>query len=238
MITQTLDFNPHLVWAMEDGFHLWGYKGSAFLTPNHRRIYCYLKPNSFISLKDEVCDNVRHFNHVIPHKDHLILLHHRYYLSQPYKNGELEVTEEMHNVIKDTFQNIHSKWGKANQVQITSMVEHKEGRYRSWTHYLRPPRCANFDINATHTVLAWGRSLMINNHYFMMDKSCTDAKISPDGGTVAVSTGTTVMFMDINTKMIKHTMELNRKIDHLAYSLDGLTIAAITNRQLIIWDVE
>jgi hypothetical protein len=43
--------------------------------------------------------------------------------------------------------------------------------------------------------------------------------------------------MDIETKVVKKSLSTGEKMRHLAYSLDGLTIAAVTStKKLIVWD--
>ena len=241
MITYKLNFNPHVVWAQQDGFHVFGYKykrGYDFVD----KIYNYRIPagNIFEYSTNEHVPTF-HFNHVsvreLENSNNIIvfLLHFNHYAridnNQP-RPSCIFFTDSTLGVMNDIFQD-QRIGGKTI------------------------PTTANFDHNSEYVVFAWGSSLRINDYQISPEpasfvlrtrgtttklrgsSACTDAKISPDGNTLAYAVGPEIRFMDIHTKEHKHTLSTNDKVHFLAYSLDGLTLAAITTtKKLIIWDVE
>jgi WD40 repeat protein len=102
-----------------------------------------------------------------------------------------------------------------------------------------PPLSANYDFNEKDHVFCFDQNLVVNNWRKSTEFYCNDAKISRDGRTVAYAVRDTIYFMDIETKEVKYSLKNKASIVHLSYSLDGLTIAAaLTSRELVIWDLE
>jgi hypothetical protein len=222
MIVKHIGFNPHLVWAQKDGFHVWGYGG---VLDYDIRLYKYLAPNYPIkTIQDSTFFPLR-FNHVVPNEKNLILTASTYHVSIPHDY----LPYSYHNILENLIFSV------THPSVTCAFIEVYKKR--------KIPTTANFDRHDDNIVFAWGKSLFLSSkkgdYYLQTESSCTDAKISPDGETLAYSVGNFVYFMDISTKVIKYTMDLNKRILHLAYSLDGLTIAAITaSKQLFIWDID
>jgi hypothetical protein len=226
MILQKLNFNAHIIWAREDGFHVFGYSGATGgwmhrndegIVPEHRE-YRYKHPKhkdsvSFFRATRPLC----HFNGYMPLGDSSVLFGQRTYAI---------LTDQL------------AFFNGANKLdRCTQMAERLSGYPKNKVYGIPPT--ANFDLNDKKLVFAWGKSLWVNGELTKTEKPCCDARISPDGETLAIIVGTVIRFIDLGTNLVRYELDTGYKLHYLSYALDGLTIGAITKcRKMVIFDVE
>jgi WD40 repeat protein len=231
MITKKLDFNAYLVWSTEEGFHTFGHHSTGLTI----RRYKYETPRDGFRMLDSFRERTYYFNHVEPSEwtDSSFRISHRHYCAFINKHSsELGFVEvKPHNkIFEEVLPKIKSKYPKDC---------HGHAAFDCLCRYKTPSKSANFDYLGDNLVFAWGHSLWINHYHYGTSERCNDAKISPDGETVAFAVGNEIRFMDIVTKRIRYRIDNKDRVSHLAYSKDGLTIAAIVGtNKLVIWDVE
>jgi hypothetical protein len=228
MIVKKLDFVPQLVWADKDGFWLFGNKLHACDSPFRviEHFYVLQTPSRTITTLGH--GSVFDFNHV--------------------KNGKLisssiAVASKISDIKDGEYLHCYTQYDNRPKEDDFWVL------YRNFRNYHKPNYCkeniphedAKYDYNGKYLVIAWGNNIWINN--FRMRTSATqrgsDIKISPDQSTIIYSTNNFLNIMDIDSKVVKQTLDCGSRIIHLAYALDGLTMAAITRKsELVIWDVE
>ena len=230
MITHKLNFNPHVVWADLHGFHAFGLHPKNFYnTPEsrwtyyHQGEYFQLTDISEEEEEDESSyhsDDMKYYlcNHVYQDNDkvHLVQYCRAYIILDPLCKT-IQLVYNYHKPLKKIFDFYRCK-------SSPYVINY-----------------ANFHCVGNTRVFTYNECLWINELCFKhKTRRYQDAKISPDESTIALAIGGDIQFMDVSTKIIKHTLNTKHKrVQHLCYSLDGLTIAAVTSgKNLMIWDVE
>lgn len=239
MLIQNLRFNPHVVWAKNGDFHIFGYINNNY---HYHRLsdgftktwYKRTVPSQQIG---RLQDGVNHFNKVA-HKDENTVDFMRYgiYANFDHTTNHLVFINGHHDLLQKTFPLNgflrRSDVMKANKINAIASS-------------------ANFDNFEDRLVFAWGDSflyetptdaILIKQEYTRENgrSSCTDAKFSPDGKKIAVSVKDGIKFLYSNNLELERELFVKDcKIHFMSYSEDGLTIAAITTcRKCIVWDVD
>lgn len=270
MLMHKLSFNPHIVWADTDGFHVFGYG---------KRYYHYLPPNGNRKQwgRDSNIPGIHHFNKVVvatPNSSN----GRRYDLIRPSVYGVITVNDQNitslvfyrdnHKTYRDTF------WSHDTTRPI---VKNDSGRVIG-----QVPPTANYDQFDDLRVFSWGFTFMFEkkdvSRLYRFGKpydrelghvSCTDAKFSPNGKTVAIAVRDGIKFISTDSLIEQCAPETEAKLEkwdeygiasgycgsvlkvdrelsidglhvhHLAFSVDGCTLAAVTKcHKLVVWDVD
>lgn len=267
MLVKKLKFNPHVVWADADGFHVFGYgnRHYHYLTPDG-------KSHSWVrNAYGEAFAGIHHFNKVVIGTPP-VGCEARYELVHHSVLGVLEKRAGVINLAY--FHSQHQVFQKMFWAQFTRpIVENEAGKVIT-----QIPHTANYDSHGDSRVFAWGNTFAfehgrVGRPYrfgvpYNRDEghvSCNDAKFSPNGSQVAIAVKDGIKFVSTESlihqvkcedleklkvngivtgfdgKLLKVDRELSSKmnIHFLAYSLDGCTLAAITTcRNLVIWDMD
>lgn len=238
MITTELNFMPFIVWAEEDGFHIFGYKDKV----RDMHVYCHQQPSGEQTLYNyHFPDKYLYFSHVYVSQWYTYLIHHRNgYFCLGETMLPLTLIKRKHWDMEYAFNIRLSQVRKSHPLIIgktlNTCYDVNESSMSSLCHTI-PPQISRYDYNDDHLVFACNNNLWINNYVIPTGKPCKNIKISPDGKTIAFGSGTKINFMDIETKLIKYTLNY-QYIQYFAYSLDGLTLAVISDNNLIVWDME
>lgn len=223
MVSIDLDFYPHVVWPHEKGF-------CAFGVGNNNLMYLHHDQKQYPIYLDIFSDNsggfydgflkfsYYKFFHVVQYKTHVDLLFNYGYLKFKFQKSTIHY-----------FSN-HKVW---------TQFRKDFKKYKPDFHL--PLSMTNFHRIDDNMVAARHNYLWCNHNFIKLkNRAFNDMKISPDLQTLATAVGGDIEFRDLNTLEVKYVIKTKRRnINHLAYSLDGLTIAAVTSaKKLLIWDVD
>lgn len=259
MRMQKLKFNPHVVWADTDGFHVFGYG---------RGNYCYLAPDGECRqwLRNQAANannvpGIHHFNHVRKNQGtgnyELMRIGVYGILSRKETSVGLTFFGASHPFMSQWF------WTGLGGRPIQNRDGFRIGMI---------PLTANFDLtnydDKEIAAFAWGNTFLFENHRLesrvykfyngdprllaqqrldVLPLSCTDAKFSPDGTQLAIAVKDGIKFVSVNTiRDMPEQLPVERElaitglnVHHMAYSLDGCTLAAVTKcHKLVVWDVD
>jgi WD40 repeat protein len=221
MMVVDLDFCPHVVWPHEKGFCAFGPMRTI---SDQKFMYFHHNQEQYPISLDIDNDNgffphsyCRFFN-VVQHKTYVDLLFNYGFLKFKFQKSTTHCF------------GIHKAW-----TQFTKDFK----QYKPNFHL--PLSMTNFHQIGNNMVAIRHDYLWCNNNFIKLkNRAFNDVKISPDLQTLATAVGGDIEFRDLNTLEIKYTIKTRRRsVNHLAYSLDGLTLAAVTSAQkLLIWDVD
>lgn len=228
MIVTELDFTPDLVWAMEDGFHVSGTK-RYLESPRPQTYLTHYHNNKKEALYTFDTINIP-FHVLAPSSNHFMFF------------SSLDFYLEIIKTKTSTFSKIRTMITNKKHPEMEKLenllLKQCEGLPKSVLNWL-----TKFDYNNDYDAL-----LCQNRLWILKENKCiynrkpnlllNDVRFSPDGKTLAIAGSKDLHFFDLDTNQIKYALSFDNSIIHLAYSLDGLTIATITKNNLIVCDVE